>query len=58
MGDGVRYTAGRPRLAGLAHVELLQQFLLLFSLLLNDLLAAKIALELARTKRSLIITGS
>lgn len=58
MGDGVRYAAGRSGLAGLTHIELLQQFLLLFSLLLDDLLAAKVTLELAGTERSLIITGS
>ena len=42
----------------LSHIKLLQQLLFLFSLLLNDLLSAKVALVLPRAERRLVIARS
>lgn len=57
IGHCVGCTANLSALAHLAHVELLEKLQLLFSLLLNDLLAAEVALKLARTEGRWIIPG-
>jgi len=49
------YSGLRAATVELSHVKLLQELLFLFSLLLDDLLSAKVALVLARAERRLVI---
>ena len=51
----IRYSGLRAATVELSHVKLLQELLFLFSLLLNYLLSAKVALVLARAERRLVI---
>lgn len=54
----IRHSSRRTSFAILAHVQLLEQFLFLLSLLLNDLLPAEIALKLPGAERRLVVASS